>query len=85
MAAGLQALGDQYVDPDNPVLLDTKNLTTAFVANGNGTGDLKFGNGMLYVLNTNNGIQAFNVVPEPGAFLLLLLGGPLLSMLFRRR
>jgi hypothetical protein len=52
-------------DPDNPVLMDTKNLTTAFVANGNGTGDLKFGNGKLYVLNTNNGIQAFTVVPEP--------------------
>jgi hypothetical protein len=58
-------------DPDNPLLLDTKNLTTAFVANGNGTGDLKFGNGMLYVLNTNNGIQAFNVVPEPASVLLL--------------
>jgi hypothetical protein len=70
-------------DPDNPVLMDTKNLTTAFVANGNGTGDLKFGNGKLYVLNTNNGIQAFSVVPEPagaalaGACLagLLLAGG----------
>jgi hypothetical protein len=58
-------------NPDVPVLLDTKNLTTAFVANGNGTGDLKFGNGMLYVLNTNNGIQAFNVIPEPASFVLL--------------
>jgi hypothetical protein len=54
-------------NPDVPVLLDTKNLIVgASVANGNGAGDLKFANGMLYVLNTNNGIQAFNVVvPEP--------------------
>jgi hypothetical protein len=55
-----------FADPDNPVLMDTKNLILgASVANANGTGDVKFGNGMLYVLNTNNGIQAFEVVPEP--------------------
>ncbi|HEX6962070.1 MAG TPA: DUF4623 domain-containing protein [Lacipirellula sp.] len=71
-------------DPDNPVLLDTKNLTTAFVANGNGTGDLKFGNGMLYVLNTNNGIQAFNVVPEP-AVMALLAGAAVVFAAYRRR
>ena len=67
-------------DPDNPVLQDLKNATTAFVANGNGTGDLKFGNGKLYVLNTNNGIQAFEVViPEPASMSMagaaLLLAG----------
>jgi hypothetical protein len=71
-------------DPDNPVLLDTKNLTTALVANGNGTGDLKFGNGMLYVLNTNNGIQAFNVIPEP-ASLALLTGMAAAAACYRRQ
>ena len=72
-------------DVDNPVLQDTQNLTTAFVANGNGTGDLKFGGGMLYVLNTNNGIQAFKVIPEPSAMVLLVLAGSAFACLRRRR
>lgn len=71
-------------NPDTPVLLDTKNLTTSFVANGNGTGDLKFGNGMLYVMNTNNGIQAFNVIPEP-ASLALVAGVGVALACYRRR
>ncbi|WP_197530805.1 DUF4623 domain-containing protein [Bythopirellula polymerisocia] len=55
------------------------NLTAASVANGNGVGDLKFGTGpsgdlRLYAMNTNNGIQAFQVVPEPASFALLSLG-----------
>jgi len=71
-------------DPDNPVLLDTKNLIVgASVANGNGVGDLKFGNGMLYALNTNNGIQAFNVVPEPAGAVLVI--GALTSLGIGRR
>ncbi|MCA9260069.1 MAG: DUF4623 domain-containing protein [Planctomycetales bacterium] len=49
---------------------DVANLTTSLVSNGNGVGDAKFGRGpagalRLYALNANNGIQAFNVVPEP--------------------
>jgi hypothetical protein len=71
-------------DVDNPVLLDTKNLTTSFVANGNGVGDLKFGNRMLFVLNTNNGIQAFNVVPEPAAGVLVAVAAMIASGLRRR-
>jgi Domain of unknown function (DUF4623) len=64
-----------FADPDNPVLMDTKNLIVgASVANANGTGDVKFGNGMLYVLNTNNGIQALEVVPEPVGACLSALG-----------
>lgn len=56
--------------------LDIENLTTGSpVANGNGVGDLKFGrwNGelRLYALNTNNGIQAFTVIPEPTSLVLL--------------
>jgi hypothetical protein len=58
-------------DIDNPVLLTQNNLITGpFVANGNGTGDLKMGNGMLYALTTNNGIQAFVIVPEPASWVL---------------
>ncbi len=73
-------------DIDNPVLLDTKNLIVgASVANGNGTGDLKFGNGTLYVLNTNNGIQAFNVVPEPAGALLTAVGLAATGLGRRRR
>ncbi|MCC6492827.1 MAG: DUF4623 domain-containing protein [Pirellulales bacterium] len=61
-------------------LLDTENLTTgAVVANGNGVGDLKFGRNAgqlrLYALNTNNGIQAFAVVPEPASLAMLAIFG----------
>jgi hypothetical protein len=73
-------------DIDNPVLLDTKNLIVgASVANVNGVGDLKFGNGMLYVLNTNNGIQAFIVVPEPTAGILGAIAAVVANGLRRRR
>ncbi len=59
--------------------MDLANNTTAFVPNGNGVGDLKFGPGpsgalRLYALNTNNGIQAFEVIPEPATFALMGLG-----------
>jgi hypothetical protein len=69
-------------------LLDAKNLTTAFVSNGNGVGDLKFGRPAtgplrLYALNANNGIQAFAVVPEPAGA--LLVSGAALALLASRR
>jgi hypothetical protein len=71
-------------DPANPLLLDTQNLTTSHNTNGNITGAVAFGNGRLYVLNTNNGIQAFNVaVPEPAS--VGLLGLSALGLLARRR
>lgn len=50
---------------NNP--LDIGNLATAN-DNGNGTGSIVFGNGMLYVLGTNNGVTAFEVIPEPGTY-----------------
>ncbi len=57
----------------DPVLLDTQNLATTTNANGNAVGSVSFGYGpddklRLYALNTNNGIQAFEVVmPSGGA------------------
>lgn len=74
-------------DPDNPLFLGIFNNTTAANANLNGVGDLKFGDGMLYVMNTNNGIQAFNVgiIPEPATLALLGLGAMMLAATPRRR
>lgn len=71
------------------VLLSSQNLVTPFVANTNATGDLAFGMGpdglRLYALNTNNGIQAFNVsaVPEPSSIALVTLGA--VGIVARRR
>jgi hypothetical protein len=73
----------------SPVLLDTKNLTTSSVSNTNGTAQVVFGtlNGqaVLYALNSNNGIQAFSVVPEPGAGLLALVAGVAACVRRRRK
>jgi hypothetical protein len=67
-----------------PVLLDTETLISPSNTNANGTGAVVFGNGMLWVLNTNNGIQAFNVVvPEPASLGLVGIAG--VALLIRRR
>jgi len=70
------------------ILLDAKNLTNVAVANANGVGSLSFGLGpdgglRLYAMNTNNGIQAFSVVPEPSTGILALMAG--LGLVVRRR
>lgn len=65
------------------------NLTSTFNANGNATADIAWGNvvgntATLYALNSNNGIQAFDVtvVPEPGTMAAIGLG---VAALIRRR
>lgn len=55
-----------------PSLMSTLNLTTGTpAANVNGTAQVVFGSvggqPVLFALNSNNGIQAFAVVPEPGS------------------
>lgn len=65
--------------PLGPVFVAQGNNTTGtLTANGNGVGQVKFGqnaNGAwsLYAMSTNQGLQAFDVsvVPEPGTMLIL--------------
>lgn len=78
-------------NPLAPVALTATGQTTLVGAsntNVNGAGQVKWGaidggTAKLYVMNTNNGIQAFTVaVPEPSAVGLLALAAPALA---RRR
>lgn len=61
------------VSGPSPVLLDTEPFPTTN-ANGNGTGAVDFGGGKLYALNSNNGIVAYDLIPEPSEYVLLSLG-----------
>jgi hypothetical protein len=67
------------------------NLTTSTNANGNAIGGMAFGevNGTptIYALSTNNGIQAFQIVPEPTTTVAVAActAGLALMMLRRRR
>jgi hypothetical protein len=89
----VQSIGDSHVtvydvtDPSAPIYLASGNNTSGtLTANGNGTGQVAWGdvvnngNGTftrtLYAMSTNQGIQAFKVtlVPEPATMSLLLLG-----------
>jgi hypothetical protein len=61
----------EMVDPNENIATGT--TTTFHTTNGNGTGQVKFGpisgnTAILYALNTNNGIQAFELTltPPPG-------------------
>lgn len=69
-------------NPSAPVLLDTVAFPTDAV-NGNGVGSVSFGDGVVYALATNNGIIAYEIVPEPTALGLLALAG--MGALARRR
>jgi hypothetical protein len=90
-----QLMGSNATASVSPLVLNGNvattsiNLTTSFVANGNANSDIAWGNvvgntATLYALNTNNGIQAFDVtvVPEPGTMAALGLGA---AALLRRR
>jgi hypothetical protein len=88
----VQSIGDSHVsvydasDPSNPVWLASGNNTVSPAANGNGTGQLTWGDPTydsgserwsvsLYAMSSNQGIQAFVVtIPEPGLFTLAALG-----------
>ena len=56
-----------------PTQLSALTLTTSTASNTNGTAQVVFGSlsgqPMLYALNSNNGIQAFQIVPEPSTTL----------------
>jgi hypothetical protein len=56
-----------------PTQLSALTLTTSTAGNGNGTAQVLFGSlsgqPVLYALNSNNGIQAFQIVPEPSTTL----------------
>jgi hypothetical protein len=73
-----------------PVLLSNLNLTTGTpVSNGNGTAQVVFGTlnsqPVLYALNSNNGIQAFQIVPEPGSIAMVVAAAGLGFASLRRR
>jgi hypothetical protein len=93
----VQSIGDSHVsiynvnDPANPIwLISGNNTSGTLTANGNGTGELAWGdiinngNGSfsqtLYAMSSNQGIQAFIVtIPEPGSLGLTALGLGLLA------
>jgi len=88
----IQSIGDSHVsiydvtDPSSPVWVVSGNNTVSPVANGNGTGQIAWGDPVydaasgkwsvnLYAMSSNQGIQAFVVtVPEPGSSALAALG-----------
>ncbi|HNU51901.1 MAG TPA: DUF4623 domain-containing protein [Verrucomicrobiota bacterium] len=91
--AGVELFSDTALPtPDNlnfydissgtPVWLDSEVIPTGN-ANLNGTGAIDFGNGMMYVLESNNGVTAYAMIPEPGTYLLLGLG--LVALWARRK
>ena len=101
----VQSIGDSHVsiydvtDPSAPIYLASGNNTSgSLTANGNGTGQIAWGNVLnngdgtfsriLYAMSTNQGIQAFTVtlVPEPASIALsALLFGILAVGRFDRR
>lgn len=59
--------------------LASANIAGPAILNSNGTVGIAFGtvagNPVLYAMNTNNGIQAFQIVPEPSTVAMLAVGG----------
>ncbi len=86
----VQSIGDSHVslfdvsNPAAPVYITAGNNTTGtLTANGNGTGELAWdvhadGTATLYAMSSNQGIQAFSIVPEPATLGVLLIAVPVL-------
>lgn len=80
----LYDISNSQSDPNAPLLLDSEIFPTDF-PNGNGVGSADFWGDLLFVLDTNNGIQAYTVVPEPGTVGLAILGAFILLAARRSR
>jgi hypothetical protein len=71
-------------------LIQSINLTTGTNANSNAIGDLAYGmvggTPTIYALSTNNGIQAFQIVPEPSTTVVVAgCTAGLAALMLRRR
>ncbi|HNQ89457.1 MAG TPA: DUF4623 domain-containing protein [Verrucomicrobiota bacterium] len=71
------------IDPSSPILLDVKPFIDPGIQNLNGAGAVGFGGGKLIALDTNNGLRAWNLIPEPQVYAFLSLG--LGALWFTRR
>jgi hypothetical protein len=78
-------------DWETKTLLDTyampgRESDGAFVSNGNQVGQVVFGpDGWVWALETNNGLVAFQIVPEPGTYALIFGLSVLVLAGLRRR
>ena len=70
-------------NPMNPVTLDIQPFLDPGNQNVNGFGAVDFGGGKVFALNANNGLRAYDLIPEPHEYALLGLG--LAVMLWWRR
>jgi hypothetical protein len=73
-------------NPSTPIELANRPFASnPITTNGNGVGSVDFGRGVVYALDTNNGIIAYQLVPipEPGSVVVLSLGA--IGLLLRRR
>lgn len=61
-------------DPSNPVVYDREPFINPGIQNLNASGAVDFGGGKVFALDTNNGLRAWDIIPEPQTFALLTLG-----------
>lgn len=71
--------------PSLPIVLDRESFINPGIQNLNGAGALDFGGGKLFALDTNNGLRAWDLIPEPQASSLLALGLATLWLAHRLR